>query len=51
MKNLKEKVKAKLLKGGFNEKTVESMIDEHFKYASEKYSGVAKIADVISTIY
>ena len=48
---LRNKVQARLLKGGFNADTVATMINEHFAYASSKYTGVAKIADVISTIY
>lgn len=54
MKNLKltleQKVEARLLKGGFNIDTVKSMMSEHFSYAASKYNGVAKIADVVSTL-
>ncbi len=48
---LRNKVEARLIKGGFNVETVKNMMDEHFTYASSKYTGVAKIADVVSTIY
>jgi len=48
---LRNKVEARLLKGGFNPTTVVTMMDEHFAYASSKYTGVAKIADVVSTLY
>jgi len=47
---LTQKVEAKLLKGGFNIDTVKSMMSDNFKYASSKYNGVAKIADVVSTL-
>ena len=51
MSKLRNKVEARLLKGGFNPSTVATMMDEHFAYASSKYTGVAKIADVVSTLY
>jgi len=51
MSKLRNKVEARLLKGGFNPTTVVTMMDEHFAYASSKYTGVAKIADVVSTLY
>lgn len=47
---LEQKVEARLVKGGFNINTVESMMSEHFSYAASKYNGVAKIADVVSTL-
>jgi len=47
---LEQKVSAKLLKGGFNIRTVNSMMLENFKYVSSKYNGVAKIANVVSTL-
>ena len=47
---LEQKVEARLIKGGFNIESVKSMMKEHFAYASEKYNGVAKIANVVSTI-
>ena len=51
MSKLRNKVEARLLKGGFNPSSVVTMMDEHFAYASSKYTGVAKIADVVSTLY
>ena len=51
MSKLRNKVEARLIKGGFNPTTVVTMMDEHFTYASSKYTGVAKIADVVSTLY
>ena len=48
---LRNKVQERLLKGGFNPYTVARMMNKHFDYASSKYTGVAKIADVVSTIY
>ena len=51
MQTLEKRVVARLIKGGFNPETVEKMMDEHFEYASSKYTGVAKIADVVSTLY
>jgi len=54
MKNTKltlsQKVEARLVKGGFNLDTVKSMMLENFDYASSNYTGVAKIADVISSL-
>tara|TARA_R110000782_G_scaffold195342_1_gene284844 strand:- start:375 stop:539 length:165 start_codon:yes stop_codon:yes gene_type:complete len=46
----KQKVEAKLLKGGFNQSFVDSMMNEHYDYANTYYSGVAKIANVISSL-
>lgn len=48
---LEQKVEARLLKGGFNIDTVKSMMNDHFSYAVTKYNGVAKIANVVSTLY
>lgn len=47
---LEQKVEARLLKWGWNIETVKSMMNENFEYASSKYTGVSKIADVIGTI-
>ena len=47
---LSQKVELRLLKGGFNIDTVKSMMLDNFQYASAKYNGVAKIANVISTL-
>ena len=51
MSKLRNKVEARLLKGGFNPKCVATMMDEQFDYASSKYTGVARIADVVSTLW
>lgn len=49
--SLEQKVEARLIKWGNNPMNVKSMMSEHFAYASDKYTGVSKIADVIRTIY
>ena len=51
MSKLRNKVEARLLKGGFNPSSVATMMDEQFYYASSKYTGVARIADVVSTLW
>ena len=51
MSKLRNKVEARLLKGGFNPSSVATMMDEQFDYASSKYTGVARIADVVSTLW
>ena len=48
---LRDKVIAKMIKNGNNPEQVELMVGKHFTYASGKYKGVSKIADVIRTIY
>ena len=48
MKDLKTKVIARLVKWGNNEVNATEMVNEHFKYASSKYTGVSKRAEVIS---
>lgn len=52
MKNetLRNKVISKLVKGGYNESDAISMVNKEFEYASRKYSGVSKIARVISCL-
>lgn len=47
---LSQKVEARLLKGGFNIDTVKSMMLENFDYVSSKYTGVSKIANVVSSL-
>tara|TARA_R110002072_G_scaffold38094_1_gene110458 strand:- start:6735 stop:6893 length:159 start_codon:yes stop_codon:yes gene_type:complete len=49
--SLEQKVEARLIKWGSNPINVKSMMAEHFAYASDKYTGVSTIADVIRTIY
>ena len=51
MSKLEKQVKEKLIKGGFNPETVNTMMELNFEYASSKYTGVAKISEVVSTIY
>ena len=48
---LKEKVIAKLIKGGNNVDEVNEMVNEHFEYASSTYTTVSKIAECIRTVY
>ena len=47
---VKTKVIARLVKWGWNEDNAQSMTDEHFEYAYKYYSGVSKIAEVISSL-
>jgi hypothetical protein len=47
---LGQKVSARLLKGGFNIRTVNEMMIENFEYVSSKYKGVSKISEVISAL-
>ena len=51
MKNLKEKVTAKLIKNGNNIEDVKEMVELHFEYASSKYNTVKTISECIRTIY
>lgn len=51
MKNLEFRVSEKLVSWGNNPKDVQRMVSTHFEYASSKYSGVIKIAEVIRSIY
>lgn len=44
---LKSKVIARLVKNGANAENAKRWVNEHFDYVSSKYSGVAKIAEVI----
>ena len=46
----KQKVVNKLIKWGHNKENAQSWADEHYEYASKHYSGVSKIAEVVSTI-
>ena len=46
----KSQVIARLVKWGHNEENATNQVNEHFDYAVKYYSGVSKIADVISTI-
>lgn len=50
-RKLRMKVEAKLIRGGFNPATVKTMMELNYEYASSKYTGVNKIAEVVSTIY
>lgn len=49
--NLKNRVIAKLTKGGFNVNDVNKMVELHFDYAVSKYSTLKTICECISTIY
>jgi hypothetical protein len=54
MKNLKEKVKARLIKNGNNVNNVNNvnkMMALHFEYASNMYSSVKAISECIRIIY
>jgi hypothetical protein len=54
MKNVKptekQKVISRLVKWGHNEENATSWVNEHYEYASTYYSGVSKIAEVISSL-
>lgn len=51
MKNLKNKVEAKLIKDGNNPSDVKKMMNIHFEYASKTYTTVNSVAECIRTIY
>lgn len=50
---MKAKVIKNLLKVGFNEESVTSMVDAHFEYVTKTYPEAkpAKIADIVSTLW
>lgn len=48
---LKEKVTARLIRGGNNPIDVEKMVNEHFEYASRTYKSAKAIAECIRVIY
>tara|TARA_B100000767_G_scaffold20676_1_gene18666 strand:- start:1018 stop:1170 length:153 start_codon:yes stop_codon:yes gene_type:complete len=50
MTTLKNKVIARLVKCGHNEENATRWTNEHFDYAVTYYSGVSKIAEVISSL-
>ena len=50
MKNLRNKVEAKLIKGGFNSEDVRNMMDKNYDYAVSKYSTLKSICECIATI-
>lgn len=50
MNNLKTKVIARLIKWGSNEISANKMVNEHFTYVEKHYSGVSKIAEVITSL-
>ena len=45
-----QKVVNKLIKWGHNKENAQRWTDEHYEYAANHYTGVAKIAEVVSTI-
>lgn len=49
---MKAKVTKILMKGGFNQASINKMIDEHFEYAVRNYPEAKPsfIADVVSTL-
>ena len=51
MKNLRNRVEAKLIKGGNNIQDVSKMMDLHFDYASKHYTTLKSITECIRTIY
>jgi hypothetical protein len=50
MKDLKTKVIARLVKCGHNEVNATRWVNEHLEYVSNKYTGVSKIAEIISSL-
>ena len=52
-KAMKAKVIKNLLKAGFNEKSVNTMVEAHFDYVVKTYPEAkpAKVADIISTLW
>ena len=50
---MKAKVIKNLLKAGFNEKSVNSMVEAHFEYVVKTYPEAkpAKVADIVSTLW
>ena len=51
MKNLRNKVEARLIKNGNNVNDVKEMMNLHFEYAASTYSTVKTIAECIRIIY
>lgn len=51
MKNLKEKVTAKLISYGNNVNDVNQMVNLHFENASKKFTTVKEICYFIRTVY
>ena len=49
--SLRNKVIAKLTKGGFNKNDVNKMVGLYFDYAVSKYSTLKTICECIITIY
>jgi len=50
---MQTKVIKNLLKAGFNEKSVNSMVEAHFEYVVKTYPEAkpAKVADIVSTLW
>ena len=46
----KQRVIARLVKWGHNEETATKWTNEHYEYASKHYSGISKMAEVISSL-
>ncbi len=53
VKPMKAKVIKNLLKAGFNEKSLNAMVEAHFEYVVKTYPDAkpAKIADIVSTLW
>ena len=50
MKNLRDKVEAKLIKNGNNPKEVKDMMDKNYEYAVSKYSTLKTICECLVTL-
>ena len=50
MKNLREKVEAKLIKNGNSPKSVKEMMDKNYDYAVRKYTTLKTICECLVTL-
>ncbi len=46
----KQRVIARLVKWGHNERNATQWADEHYEYVSKHYKGISKMAEVISSL-
>ena len=50
MKNLRDKVEAKLIKNGNSSKSVKEMMDKNYGYAVSKYTTLKTICECLVTL-
>jgi hypothetical protein len=46
----KQKIIARLMKWGWNEESATLMVDAHYEYVSKYYTGISKMAEVITCL-